>query len=60
MTKNGQLDRFVESTAEKFRQYLYETFNIGDDTVTKIEKSKIKHIFITKFSKESKSKALLF
>ena len=50
---NGNIDENV--VANRFKEYLMKLYNINSETVTKIEKSKIKQIYMTQFKQESLS-----
>ncbi len=49
-----QLINHENDVANRFKDYLIKQFNINNETVTKLEKSRVKQIYVTQFKQESK------
>ena len=50
-TVNGTFNE--NEVADKFKDHIISFFNINNETVTKLEKSKVKQIYSNKFQQES-------
>jgi hypothetical protein len=50
---NGNVDQ--DEVANRFKDYIIKLFNINNETVTKLEKSRVKQIYFNQFQIESQS-----
>ena len=50
---NGTFDQ--DEVANRFKDYVIKLFNINNETVTKLEKSRVKQIYLTQFKQECQS-----
>ena len=46
-------------TSNRFKDFLINLYNINNETVTKLEKSKVKQLYFTNFQNESQSNIIL-
>jgi hypothetical protein len=44
--------------ANRFKDYLIKQFYINNETVTKLEKSRVKQIYVTQFKQESEGRSI--
>ena len=47
----GYIDE--NDVADRFKDYIIKTFNVNNETVTKLEKSRIKQLYFSQFPQES-------